>query len=437
MNHMSITRIAAMIAVLIGLAGCALNVPPATQLPSTAAASGPAVDIEANGTRHVVWQDCGTSCSIIYHRTTSAGVSTKIALAPPAGEAYREPDIAVTDDGRAFIVWRSLTAASNTYAPYFAVIPAGATTAPARQALAGASTAAIASDPPSVTARGNTVHAVYFAPSGTNVYLYKRRLNPLDIATQMTANPNTKISNASLAIDSLGNLHVAYEYGAADGSQYQALFYHGPSSMQKFIANNASPIDYYSNPDLELDSADNAYVLYKTEGVGLDILRVSPSGQETKFVVWRNDTTLWTINHPDMAVVGSNLEIAFSGSNSTQPPKTAVIWKMSLTPSSGAVTPPAQISPSSVWIPVAPRIANVQNYPVIMWTQVDPGTGHCTYEAFYWEKSNGVRKVFTSTGCHQDELDVAVEGEWVSGVSISGSQSNVDLPAPWIAYNTK
>jgi len=437
MRPMSIKRIAAMIGVLVVLAGCALNVPPATQLPSTAAASGPAVDIEANGTRHVVWQDCGTSCSIIYQRTTSAGVTAKITLAPPTGEAYREPDIAVSDDGKAYIVWRSLTAASNSFNPYFAVIPAGATTAPARQTLAGATTATTASDPPIVTARGNTVYAVYFAPSATNVYLYKRRLNPLDAATQLTTNPNTKISNASLAIDSLGNLHVAYEYGAADGGQYQAVFYHGPSTGQHLLANNGVAWDYYSRPDLELDSADTVYVLYATDHKYLDVFRRRPTGEETKFGLLPGGANGWWINQPDMAVVGGNLEIAFSGSNASLPPKYSVVWKASLNTASGAVTSPTQISPTSVWLPQDAKIANVQNYPVIMWTQVDPGTGHCTYEGFYWEKSNGVRKVFASTGCHADQMDLAVRGEWISGVSISGSQSNVDLPAPWIVYNTK
>jgi hypothetical protein len=437
MRHMSIKRIAAMVAVLVGLAGCALNVPPATQLPSTAAASGPAVDIEANGTRHVVWQDCGTSCSIIYHRTTSAGVSTRIALAPPAGETYREPDIAVTDDGSAYIVWRSLTAASNTYAPYFAVIPSGATTAPARQALAGAVTAAIASDPPSVTARGTTVYAVYFAPSATNVYLYKRRLNPLEAATQMTANPNTKISNASIAIDSAGNLHVAYEYGSADGGQYQAVFYHGPTTGQQLLSNNGVAWDYYSRPDLELDSADNAYVLYAIDHKYIDVYRRRPTGEETKFGLLPGGANGWWVSQPDMAIIGSNLEIVFSGSNPSLPPKYSVVWKGSLNTVSGAGTAPTQISPTSVWLPQEAKIANVQNYPVVMWTQVDPGTGHCTYEGFYWEKSVGAKKVFTSTGCYHDELDVAAEGEWLSGVSISGSQSNVDLPAPWIVYNAK
>ncbi|HYF61218.1 MAG TPA: hypothetical protein VD886_00300 [Herpetosiphonaceae bacterium] len=438
MRSSGLSRLAVMIGLLAILAGCALNVPAPTQLPNTAAASAPAVDIEANGTRHAVWQDCGNGCSILYNRTTSAGATATFTISPLGGESYSAPDIAIADDGRAFIVWRSLIAATNQYVSYFVIVPTGATVIPVKQILAGASAAGAGIDPPSVVARGDTVYAVYLMTTSAGVHLHKRRLNPLDPAgTQMTANPSTRISNVSLAIDSAGALHTAYEYSGI-GSEYQAVFYHGPSSGQRLLANNAIHYDYYSKPDLELDASDTAYVLYATNSRSLDVFQRQTSGAEKTFALLPGGANGWSISWwPDMAVVGSALEIAFTGSGATTPMKRVQVWKASLNPGSGAVTPPAVISPDTVYMAQAPRIVNVQGYPVIVWTQVDPGSWHCTYESYWWEKSSGAKKVFTSTGCYADEFDLAARGEWLAGVAISGAQNNANLPSPWIAFNTK
>jgi hypothetical protein len=279
-----------------------------------------------------------------------------------------------------------------------------------------------------VIARGNTVYAAYLQPTSAGIHLNKRRLNPLDAAgTPLTINSNTRISNVSLAVDSAGNLHTAYEYNDI-GGQYQAVFYHGPTTGQRLIANNAMPYDYYSQPDLELDGADTAYVVYATDRRYLSVFQRLTSGAEKTFELLPGGASGWWVDWwPDMTIVGSSLEIAFTGGDATTPMKRVFVWKTSLNPASGTVTAPAMVSPATVYMARAPRIANVQGYPVIVWNQVDPGSGHCTYQSYYWEKSVGARKVFNSTGCFSDELDVAFKGEWVAGVSISGAQSNSTL----------
>src|SRR5665648_343646 len=88
--------------------------------------SSAAIAVEADGDKHIVWSECPTTgpCRLVYQRTKMGNAQQQILISE-VGFNYLQPDIAVTSDGRAFIVFlKASTTANSTYSPQYIIIPA-------------------------------------------------------------------------------------------------------------------------------------------------------------------------------------------------------------------------------------------------------------------------------------------------------------------------
>ena len=95
------------------LAGCVFDfVNPMPLSSGLMTASNPDIDIQSDGTKHIVWQErritgIGQETQVIIYKRTKVGENDLFyTFTPPAGYAYVSPDVAVTDSGYAYIVWR-------------------------------------------------------------------------------------------------------------------------------------------------------------------------------------------------------------------------------------------------------------------------------------------------------------------------------------------
>jgi hypothetical protein len=98
------------------LGGCLLHVALPQQIPIQTSvdydAVYSAIGVDANGVKHIVWNECTVSlnedCKIYYRASIAGEVLDEQDWTPPPGSSYTYPDIAVTDTGIAYITWQEV-----------------------------------------------------------------------------------------------------------------------------------------------------------------------------------------------------------------------------------------------------------------------------------------------------------------------------------------
>jgi hypothetical protein len=422
------------------LAGCSTKVPPETKRPNSDAAERPAIAIEVDGTRHTVWMDCPTNpvfgCKLVYERTTLAGQSTRIELAPGSHVGYSQPDVAVTSTGDAHIIWNSVNYDTSSFATISAIIPKNSTTTPAISIGLGGPSPAEPSAP-ALVARGTVVYALYYVGEATAIRLYARQLAPtLGLAKVMAGggpDPRGISSDGVGVIDSNNVLTIAYKYTAPIvQGRYQALFLSTPGGYNSLVANDGGYREIYSAPDLVVDAAGAMFLSYVKRGPNgvSDTIHVDKISSATLFTVpLPASAGVWKVRStPRLTATSTGYAVTFAAYTSAN--DATQIWIYN----AGDAAPKqlsATVSGGPV-VPTQPLIGALDGKPVVVWreenTLSEPG---CQKHGYLWSAATGIRQVHLSAqaSCptYTPSFDFATSGGWGAGIAIDGGA--------WVSFN--
>jgi len=433
------------------LSGCAsiLAPPQALVTAGSGQAASPAIAVEANGTKHVVWSECTstgattTRCKLVYWRTRIGPATLQIDMAPlGSDERYDLPSIAVSADGQAYVVWRFHIGDPGPYRYYYSIVrPSGSYDAPIPlEVTAGA-------ERPQIAARGNVVYTLFHSmPDSSNVWLSYQSLAPLGPATYLANSFNSRVGAASMAIDSNGDLHVAWKYTGP--ANYQALFY-GKLGLIRLLVDGSSPNMLYSAPAIAIDADDTVQVVFATYGGASDTLTRwtrDSSGTETPFSVPLGSAhNPWRIHdNPQIATVLTTPIVVFSARNGAT--ANDEIWAYS-PPASGVDSGPDRVT-NNTWQDDEPQVLQLDTTDpaatMIAWRKYEltssasPALAErsCQRDAYEYDRQ-GLRQVFTSPGniCASDGM-LAGSGGWVAGVWIDSLSAGSSRAVPWITFNS-
>lgn len=451
LGRRSFGLLAVFVAASFLLAGCVTGIAPTQALiaPGSGNAAEVAVAVQSNGTKHYVWTECTSGiCKLEYLRTLLGIPTAQLEWTPPsAGETYTNPDIAATDDGQAFIVWRGQIG-SGSPTDYYTVVPASVSGAPARTTLVGTTT----NDDglPTVKARGNIVYAVFAVPDGAGASdLRYLQLRPLAATSYYVVNGSGyDFNNARLAIDSGGKLHVAFFAKNLTSPPSYVIGYgnnQASPDMPAVPIGGSSTTNNLSLPDIALDSANKASIVYSYDSGSSDVLQINTIGGSVTTVPLNAAQNPWRLKgNPHIEVFSDVPTIAFSASNSATPKKQ--IWTYT-PPSSGTDPGPSQVTNDDIdhGEPLIVKENSTNgDIPVYAWrtyTTVTlppptPISFECYGAAFETYAIFPAQQVFGGTGgCFNGSQDLASNGPWVAGVWTDQLSTSNTRMVPWTTFN--
>jgi hypothetical protein len=452
------------IVVLLSLTGCVFTLSPVKPLltPGSAHAREVAVAVEANGIKHYAWTECATSgpsttCQLVYERRNVNRVIAQGVFTFALGADLRNPDVAATADGRAFMVHTVCSPSACT--DYYSVIPADAIgstpIAPAELALPAANSAGV----PRLKARDNVVYAVYLVAGESNTRLRYRQLSGGTSGGYADYRNSGNNSNPSIAIGSNGVLHAVWKTYTASSTEIN--YGHNTGSTEDFGGVNGYDFagnHAFSNPDIALDGNNTPYMVYSYYSGGGDIVKIQC--QATASLCYNGVTTQivpldaaqhpWRLRgSPHIQVPGSAPTIVFSASNSVT--GNNEIWHYT-PPSSGTDPGPTRVTTNDVQDDeplIVEEHSNFGDIEVVAWrtyiTLTPPPTPplppipyECMRDGYsFYFNNTTVRRVFESTGgCHNYSQDLAASGQWVAAAWIDRLVNSDDTRiVPWTTFN--
>ncbi|MCG3215413.1 MAG: hypothetical protein KAS63_01775, partial [Candidatus Heimdallarchaeota archaeon] len=280
----------------------------------------PSLAIDSAGNVHVAWDDLtnyagnGTDLDIFYKRwnSSSSTWTTTEVVSTESTEHSNNPSLAIDTIGNVHIAWDDLTnyAGSGTdrdifYRRWDSLTSSWTTI----EVVSTESTSESAYPSLAIDSAGNMHIAWYdftdYAGSGTDRDIFYRRWDSSSSSwtvTEVVSTESTGISwKPTLAIDSAGNTHVAWEdwtdYTGA-GTDPDIFYKRWDSSssswtMTEVVSTESTGISYY--PSLATDSAGNVQIAWEDwtdyAGAGLDqdifykILTGPPAAPELAFIV--------------------------------------------------------------------------------------------------------------------------------------------------------
>jgi hypothetical protein len=441
----------ALLALLLAgmLAGCATHMAGPFNLAVSGdahfGASEPAIAMASDGTRHYAWIECANGCRLVYSRMRLSAELARLTFSPAVpGDLARSPDIVLTASGDAYIAWalQPDNPAEPRSASYFVRVPAVIGGAPTPERVDPSSR--LSASPPILAVRGATVYAVYTVQAALfgAVDLYARRLDIPGAALPLSTSANKTIASPRAAIDGAGDIHVAFEY-LSTTSNYQALFYAKPAgSILALIVNNSSASDLYGPPDIVLDGANKAFVVYGRLGASDQLwmyTRTAAGVVENTALPLDAAANPWRLSSaPRLAFGGFEgaLHVAFVASNAiTAGSDDLWLHIMSSTPTMTRLTTSAarESQPVIVGNPVT---------AIIAWRTFDPARPTCETDVFAWDTIGGVRTVQTASDGHcYRGVDLAISGQWAGGVwanpEPAGAPEVINGGVPWTAFGVE
>jgi hypothetical protein len=465
-------RVALSLAVIAGLlAGCIANIALPTPIMSgTGNAYTPAMALAADGTKHIVWQECPQSggCSIYYYRTRLGEPLVTQSFAPPVGADNRSPDIALADDGTAYIVWTTFYSTESVLNfDAYAVVHADGSASGVSNLdpnLNHCLICDLTAGGPQVVARGNNVYGLYnvqpeiLLAGGTSY----RQLNPLDAHTGTVAVVGCDIIDLichstvrapKAILDSAGKLHVAYDRkdcasGVCTDVMYQAdntaadnMSSISLATSSDYLASDGSP---FTAPDIAVAGNNSIFVSYSYSQTVTDaVIYATGTTFASPFVTATVPLTgaldAWRVEgNVHVAAVGTGVPdvpvVAFAAKNSTTGSRHEV-WLFTqgdsnvtgLTNNNGDQNEPliAMMGTPSAGVAVVGWRT---------WHQISFFS--CLRDGYEYDQLNlVVQKVFSSTGgCFSTGQALAANANWASAVWIDSMPQHARL-VPWLGFN--
>lgn len=414
-----------------------------------------ATAVQANGIKHYVWAECSTAggCQLVYRRVLTGTTLYQHTFRVASTAQITNPDVAVTADGRAFVV-RSVCD-DRICTDYYSIIPANANDTTVIDSQQLALTIANSAGPPRIESRDNVVYAAYLVETPGNSRLRYRQLSGGTSGGYIDIRAEARPSDPSLAIGNNGALYVTWKatYSGTSEVLYSSNLgtsgdFNGPISYDPF--GNYS----FHNPDIALDPSNTPYIVYAYDGDTSDTVKIvcqttDPSdcfGGVAYRTIPLNNMQMY--RNPHIQVLGTSPAVVFSGDNSTT--DNNEIWYYT-PPNSGVDPGPTRATTNNVQDGEPLIVVERSNYgdvPVVAWrTYVTvtvppnpplPGVAYdCVRDAYVFYFNNmTTRRVFESTsGCYYESQDLAANGPWVAGIWIAPETNTSSRYIPWTTFN--
>jgi len=444
------------------LAACIATIaPPAALIVDvTGNAYTPAMAMAADGTKHIAWQECPQSggCRIEYYRTKlGAPLVTPQYIAPPGGADNSTPDIAVADDGMAYIVWTvvySNTPQSNH--DMYAVINAVDGSVASFDNLdnhTGGGCPHVSAGGPRVVAGGNNVFGIYNVERGlvcTGGAFYRQLSGGVHSGTVALGSgcgfigPCTTVHSPKAVLDNNGVLHVAYnlvtcDVGSCTHDVYQADNTMGadmtPISLTTFLP---PPL---TAPDIAVADDNSIFITYSYSNTTTDsVIYATGTSAATPFVtatvpLTPGLTNPWRVEgNVHIAAVNNVPVVAFAAKNNSTG-NTHEVWMY--TKGHSSVTPITngngdQNEPALATMGTLPDEVAVIGWRT--WHQVSFFS--CLRDGYEYDQFNlTVQKVYNSSGgCLSTGQAMAANALWASAVWIDRKPQDTRL-VPWLGFN--
>jgi hypothetical protein len=429
------------------LSGCAnlILAPRPMALLSGERADHPALAVEPNGTKHLVWVEYSPTTSyLVYTRTHFGEPELQIQITPPEGQGYILPDIAVDGFGNAFIVFSQCE--FITCRDKYAVIPADSSGTPPvvldlppSQALSNTQTR--------VVARGSWVYALYEVPlmvtqassspnqanAAMGSGIYYRQLQGGSRAGKVLVDMNYQARDASPGIDANGDLFVALKATDVNNDQMSIRVYsnQGLSADMDPKLFTSAVSGYLSGPSLAIGSDGAVYVAYAQQGAAGQQVYVRELGVFTTTVPYGSMTAWELLGDPQVTSMGTDFYVVFSARNNAS--SDYEIWGLR-----ESMTQVAQIT-DNLDEDGAPRISRLtidgSEWPLAAWrTVLESGGSTCYGDGYIWFLTT--RKVHEGKGaCENSGQDLAASAEFAGAIWIDAPAPLNTQRLPWASFN--
>lgn len=442
------------------LTGCVTSLAPTRPLSAAGTVNerAVAVAVQANGIKHYVWIDCaGENCRLVYQRIKFGAPIYQYVFAVMPSDQFKSPDVAVTTDGRAFIMRSACVEAICT--DYYSIIPADAndTTVIAWQALA--SPAANSGASPMLVSRDNIVYAVYTVATSGPARLRYRQLSGGTSGGYVDIRADRRPAAQGMAIGSNGALHVVWHSSTISSSEIAYGSNNGTTGDFPTIISYDSAGNYnFRGSDIALDPDNTPYIVYAFDASTHDIVRLRCEAVfsdcfgeiATRTIPLDSALNPWRLRGgPQIQLLSWSPAVVFAARNSAT--GNNEIWYY--TPPSAGIDPgPTRVTHNAVQDDEPQIVVERSNFgdvPVVAWRAYErvtfpPGspfagiTVDCPRDGyvFHFDPST-VRRVFTSTGgCFNNGQELAANGQWVAGVWLDRQDSDPSSPIiPWTSFN--
>lgn len=425
--------------IAFSVSGCKQQFFPPLPLVSSgsSAAISPALAVDPEGYKHIVWvEGSGSNNQVIYWKTWfNVPVITRVKASPNSVK----PDIAVTDDGDAYVVWSVLDSPNPTQYCYRLIRHTGEVLDnPCFQCGSSSTGNGI-----QVIARANVAYAVYEC---SNHLHYVKLSGESEQGVLEYFPPGRTLKNMRLAIDSNAKLHVAWmENGDTNG----CIFYDSNAQDHGYFRTFCNPdhASYAITTFSPSSSNERIYLSKQIDDVNNDTLRyyhwLASDGSDQQYV----DVPLWTgcnwsIQEIQSLGLSSILFIAFIGRSSC---------------SSGTIPQEVyyyngygnnqvnQISEIDFYPKQDLHLVSASdtlNLPVLGWSR--KGTSGNNQEMYAaWlsligsEVAMKVTQIFTPyADVVSSGTDMASNGDWVAGVWTSQLSPTNSRIVPWLSGNS-
>lgn len=345
-----------------------------------------ALTLDSAGAVHIARTECldGTEqdCRIVYEKYVSGGQVEVLWLVYGSGQSVFAPDIAITDSGQPYIVYRVASGSPTVYTDWW-WMPSTKTCAPIDAAYQNQS-----AGKPMVAAYGNTVYAVHEVISGTGSALrYKKIAGSPAAGGWASTHPADSYHRRvkGLAVDDDLILHVVYVIPQVES---MSILYNnngdGNGDMTNLVnirtAQVSNPalalgtsggnpvvfIAYTEAPLIKIDSSTKLKLAYCTN---------SPNCTFTTYTYDMQDADNWrTCDAPAMDTFEDTAYIAFAGYNDNEGGGVCQVYQAEYDIAAGA-TQPVQVT-HSLAENRKPRIAaiplSLTVYKVFAWYRENP-----------------------------------------------------------------
>ena len=427
--------------------GCASTIlaPRPMALAGGQRAGHPALAVESNGTKHLVWVEYSpASANLVYTRTHFGAPELQIQIDPPEGNIYTHPDIAVDGMGNAFIVFSQceFIACRDQYA----VIPEDSSGA-APDVLDLATGLAPSNSKTSVIARDNWVYAVYEMPlliarasdnvsessaaQGNGVYYHQ--LQGGSRAGKVLVDLNYQAEDASPGIDANGDLFVALKATHISTNEASIRVYSnvGLSGDMDAELFTSAVTGYQSSPSLAIGSDGAIYVAYARQSGAEQQVYVRELGVFNTTVPYGSITNWELLGDPQVTTIGADFYTVFSARNSAS--SDYEIWGLREN-----VTNVAQITDNldQDGVPQLSRMTvEGSQWPVFGWrTFIDSGGSTCYGDGYLGFLS--VQKVYEGKdACGNSGQDLVAAGEFAGAVWMDVQAPLNTIQVPWVSFN--
>ncbi len=416
-----------------------------------------AVDVQDNGTKHIVWSECPPAgdlsqyCRVLYQRTIGGEPGIQLTFSS-ASSNYVFANVAALDNGSAVVAFYE---SGTTCKARYAIIPSVVITNPTVQpVIPGDATISHCDAPVTLAGNGTTVYSVVsrYLSYNSQYYQYRKLLpaadaSAADVVTENLFRAVDRNQPLVARVDSAGNLHAAWLFErkvfGLDLFTSRGVEY----ANNNGVTGNLTPLEVYSSIstslfttiDMAVESPTQAHMVYSLDGgevfdSSLWLATVT-SGSLAQIKIALTENLGWDNIYASISNYGAstaNQVIVFSAENTTIG-DSEVFYKLT---NAGGV--PAQLSdsPSPIF---SPRVAPFDTYFIAGWRQA-PGTT-CPDEVEYSYFDLGVKLIFQGTdGCPAGAASIttlSTNDPWVAGAWIDGLTSSPDArQVPWIVFNT-